>query len=46
VQTWTVGKVLALRNRRQLGGIVQRRGSDACDKSFSSHDHLLVLVFA
>ena len=40
------GKLLAPINRRQLATIVQRHDADAYDKCFSTHDHLLVLIFA
>jgi len=40
------GKVLKAINRRQFDAIVQRHLGDAYDKSFTSWDHLVVLIFA
>jgi putative transposase len=39
-------KLLELLNRRQFAAIVERHGGDARVKSFTSWDHLVVMVFA
>ena len=42
----TFGSLLKPVSRRQFAAIVERLDGDAYDKSFSSWDHLVALIFA